>query len=85
MEETASALASMTLKRSQPLEDNEVVYCFIKVLLAVAKVYKKRSSISHSEVVYNPNTGFPCFKAIVVLMKDCLSYFSREELAIMTT
>ncbi|KAL9555865.1 hypothetical protein MBANPS3_002147 [Mucor bainieri] len=72
-----------------PVAGSKSICGMVKILFrTMVKAFRKRSSLSHSEVVYNSNVIFPCMEAMMRMMKDnCHApYFvpGEEELVAMT-
>ncbi|KAG1046636.1 hypothetical protein G6F43_010887 [Rhizopus delemar] len=70
-------------------EDNKKICQYIKDICKImVKVYKKTPSISRTEAVFNINMIFPCFEAMLAMMKknEHGPYFipGEDELAAMT-
>ncbi|KAG0737745.1 hypothetical protein G6F23_010155 [Rhizopus arrhizus] len=60
----------------QNIEDKELVEgqektcrCIKDICKVMAKVFLKRPSITRSEAIYNTNVIFPCFEAVLAMMK----------------
>ncbi|KAG1050841.1 hypothetical protein G6F43_006907 [Rhizopus delemar] len=55
--------------------------CIKSICKVMAKVFLKRPSITRSEAIYNTNMVFPCFEAVISMMKknECTPYFVPGE------